>query len=378
MPSPASTNALVLAPLVLAAVLVLSGVAKARDTPSTRSVMVMLRLPRSIATTRVAGILPWAEIALAVLLLVPVLVVARVAAGAALALFTVYWVLVARALTFDPRPTCGCFGRIGDQRVSPRTLVRNTVLVATAGAALGLTASGRTAWDVLSSMDAGAWWWLASAVALAALAVLVLGGGSGAGDPGTSTTGDGTGDVTSAGDGAEDEAYVRRPIPLANLLGLDGTAVTLTELSAAQAQLLVVVNCYCASTGDAVQSVLRWRTELPLIGVQLVTTVDPGRLQERYPDLPADTYVDHGAVTSSVLGLTGSPAAVLLGADGLLAGGPVAGADAVADFVEDIATSLAQAQPRPVSDQASSLSSSSSTQASGAPDVASAPASGSA
>jgi hypothetical protein len=41
------------------------------------------------------------------------------------------------------------------------------------------------------------------------------------------------------------------------------------------------------------------------------------------------------------LGLDGTPAAVLLGADGLLAGGPVSGRDEVVAFVDEIAGELA-------------------------------------
>jgi len=42
----------------------------------------------------------------------------------------------------------------------------------------------------------------------------------------------------------------------------------------------------------------------------------------------------------------GTPSAVLLGADGYLAGGPVAGEDAVAEFVEDVLSVLAD-EPSP-------------------------------
>ncbi|CUR57543.1 hypothetical protein NOCA1130084 [metagenome] len=42
----------------------------------------------------------------------------------------------------------------------------------------------------------------------------------------------------------------------------------------------------------------------------------------------------------------GAPGAVLLGADGYLAGGPVAGEDEVAEFVEDVFAAITE-QPRP-------------------------------
>ena len=50
---------------------------------------------------------------------------------------------------------------------------------------------------------------------------------------------------------------------------------------------------------------------------------------------------DHGGLATRSLGATGQVAAVLLGADGMLAGGPVHGIEEVRGFVDDIADEIA-------------------------------------
>ena len=116
MPAPAG----VLAPLLLAGVLLLSAVAKWRAPESTRSAIILLRLPRWLHGVWVAKALPVGEALLALAMLAPWLALARIASWAAVLLFLTYFVVIARAMTFSPRPTCGCFGKIGDQRVEPR------------------------------------------------------------------------------------------------------------------------------------------------------------------------------------------------------------------------------------------------------------------
>src|SRR3954454_12608918 len=122
-------NALALVGISLAGVLVLSGLAKLRDRDSTRSAIRELRLPRVLHGSWVARTLPLGELVLALALLLSPAPVAVAPAIASAVLFVGYLVIIARAMTFDPRPSCGCFGRIGDQRVRPKTLVRNGLLV---------------------------------------------------------------------------------------------------------------------------------------------------------------------------------------------------------------------------------------------------------
>jgi len=125
MPIPAG----VVAPLILAVVLVTSAVAKARQPSSTISAITLLRLPRFLQNLTIARALPVGEVVLALAMLSPWVPLARLASWAALALFAAYLLIIARAMTFDPRPSCGCFGNIGDQRVRAQTVWRNAVFV---------------------------------------------------------------------------------------------------------------------------------------------------------------------------------------------------------------------------------------------------------
>lgn len=136
-------TAALLAPAALTAVLIVSSVAKLADQESTMSVSRQLRLPVPCSTPGFAVGLPAAEAVLGVTLVLPTRSVAQLAAVLSVLLFSAYWLVIARALTFHPRPSCGCLGRIGDQRVTLRTLARSTLLVAITVVALLLAESTR-------------------------------------------------------------------------------------------------------------------------------------------------------------------------------------------------------------------------------------------
>ena len=137
-------------------------------------------------------------------------------------------------------------------------------------------------------------------------------------------------------------AYERKPIPTAVLLDADGRPRTLHELTAQTAALLVSINCLCGTSRQAAGSVARWRELLPQLEVRLLTSVHPDSLPEDLRPEGAVAY-DHVGLVQSALDLSGSPSAVLLGADGLLAGGPVHGLEEIEAFVTDIADQLADA-----------------------------------
>lgn len=333
-------SATILAPLTLVAVLALSGLAKLGDPESTTGVIRLLRLPRLLQQGWVAWALPVGELALAVALLAPWRPVFGLATAAAVLLFAAYWVIMARALTFDPRPTCGCFGRIGDQRVSGRTLVRNTLLLALAGWALWLAGSGGTVWSLARAFTVGDAWWLAGAlvagavVAIIAAGTAVLPGPQGRHRPGRRATSPPA--PAPAPEDEDDLDYVRVPIPVGVLVGPAGDPLTLHELVREEAKVLVFLTCTCPSSHDALARVEQWRRLLPGVGIEVVSTVDREEMRDNGLPLPAETFLDHNALCYAALGCGGSPAAVLLGADGLLAGGPVRGIDDVETFVTEI------------------------------------------
>lgn len=328
----------VIAPLVVGGVLGLSATTKAGKGDTLRSVVANLRLPAWILPPWLARSIPAIEAVVALGLLAPWLPVFTVASAAAVLLLLTYWLLIARGLTLSSRPTCGCFGEV-DQPISTRTLLRNTLLLALAAATLALALSGRDLWTVLSDNRAGDWLWLALAAVACATAALVLGAPR---PRPTRVSAVHAGAASGAGP-AEDEVgdYVRVPTPELVLHDPGSGPVTLPELSAKRAQLLIFVNCHCVSTTEAVAALAGWQDRLDLVDVRLVFSVPI--LDSVLPVPPPGTLVDHRGLAWRALDLSVSPSAVLLGADGHLAGGPVAGSTDVWSFVDDVADALSEA-----------------------------------
>lgn len=333
-------QAVLIAQLTIVAVLVVSGLAKRREVQSTRSVLRLLKLPQWLQAPWVATALPWGELALAVALLVPVRAVAVLASIGVLVLFIAYWVVIARALRFNPRPACGCFGRIGDQSVTERTLVRNTLLVTLA--VLGLVGSVRGL-TVIGLVLAGGWLaglaWAASLVCV----VLIIG------LPHRGRTAPPPAPVKprpapAAAPPVSDELdYVRREIPEVLLSRRDGAPVTMRELARQKAVLLLFMNCLCGPSWQVLAELDAVRRRLPALDVHAVLSM-PFQHVHQIDKLP-EVLIDHGPYAWRSLQLTSSPAAVLLGVDGLLAGGPVYSLDEIHAFVAEIEEQLAEAMP---------------------------------
>lgn len=129
--------------------------------------------------------------------------------------------------------------------------------------------------------------------------------------------------------------YVRRPIPDVVLLRSDGEPATARALASQQAQLLVGIDCLCTPARQAIDRLSEWQERLPILQVSLVVpfTMGGSELTERQGVI---ALYDHEGIASRALGLSGNVSAVLLGADGGLAGGPVSGLDEVEAFVSEI------------------------------------------
>ncbi|MEO7267616.1 MAG: MauE/DoxX family redox-associated membrane protein [Knoellia sp.] len=336
----------VIAPLILIGVVGLSASTKLGKGETLRSVIANLNLPPWVLPAWLARAIPGIEIALVAGLLVPWAPLFEVAATATLLLMLAYWTLIARGLTITPRPSCGCFGDI-NQPISRRTLMRNTLLVAAAGAAVALAGSGRTVWSVLSDAGTGDWLWLACALVACAVTALVLGAKVEVAsplvwqEPDVEFTAETLAPVRASHEEEDEDDYVRRPIPELLLHDPESGPVTLPELAADRAQLLIFVNCYCASTTAVVALIEGWQEQFTHADLRLVFSVPiAGRFVGK---VPPGTLVDHAAVAWRRLGLADSPNALLLGADGYLAGGPVPGIDEVREFVEDVRDALSEA-----------------------------------
>ena len=303
----------------LAGLLALSGVAKLRDPRATRDAVDALRVPAVVPRDLTARVLPWLEIALALLLLAPAPVVAP-AAVAVTVLLLAYTGVVARALGFDEPVTCSCFGALGRHDVDRTTLARNVLLTALGGAALWFALAGGSAGRALAEGGSDAVATLLATTAAVAVTALVI-------------------DRGPSGEPSAEEDYERRPIPYGVVRDQEGRTATLVELAASQARLLVMLSPGCTPCVRTAAHLDGWAERLdPVVGVLAVYLREPDHVEElgHRPDL---AVVEPDFNVRRVLGL-GSPSAVLLGADGLLAGGPVSGEDAVREFVADVVAEI--------------------------------------
>ncbi|WP_446698812.1 MauE/DoxX family redox-associated membrane protein, partial [Aestuariimicrobium sp. T2.26MG-19.2B] len=334
-------NASVLVAVVLSGVLALSGVAKLRDRGATLSSIRMLRLPQFLAAGWFTAALPIGELVLAALVLVTPRPLAVVPAVAVAVLFVCYLAVIGRALTFPVRPTCGCFGRIGDQRVSAKTLVRNLLLVVLAGWLVVATARGFWVPGALGSLNRDEGWWLLAALLGAAVLVLVTLPAPGgeerdedrARERGRVRGRAGADPWDLPPTGGVDEGplpHLGTTFPPATLLTHDGRPRSLADLTRESAVLLLGMDCTCASVAEVAVLLPEWRQRLAPLRIMVFTPTEPVLLRRAFDLPPDDLLLDHQRQLWSQLNLVrGLPGAVLLGTDGRLAAGPVSGSGEV-------------------------------------------------
>ncbi|MBS1673027.1 MAG: hypothetical protein JSS74_03585 [Actinobacteria bacterium] len=324
------------ATLILVGVLVASGVAKLR-TPDDAEGWAELGIPAVLRQEWLIRLHPWAEIALAVVLLLFGGWIGTAAAIIAVLLFGAYLVMVWRAKNRTPDASCACFGE--RQPITARTLLRNGWLVLLALiAAVGIGALPLAGGVLLLAVAQWPW-----TLALAAVAVtFVLVRETGSGSAGAART-DEAAAVVVPDDELEDYLRTRTPaIPVQ--LG-DGTTTTLRELASAEPVLLLAVSETCGSCTPVIESVDAYRALLPEVSVRLLLQNQPENSTLRSTEEPQTVHDPDRYVGLSFADSWFTPSAVLLGADGLLAGGPVTGTTKVAEFVDDIYESLHGERP---------------------------------
>nr|NLI51571.1 hypothetical protein [Propionibacterium sp.] len=327
-------EAAVLAPFLLAAVLLTSGVAKLRDAPGVDAAFRSLRVPAALNRPWLRRAFPWAEVALGVLLVAAPVPVNVLAAIAALGLTGAYLALVAAAVRRPDPVDCHCFGALTEGRVGRRTLARNALLVVIAAVALADSFSGTP----LLRLDAASVGWLAAVALTAALVVTIVG------ERGGETPSE-TPPAMPADAEAGDLDYVRLPIPYGALVDGDQD-VTLRQLARQRAVLLLWVSTTCGSCSDVIAEIPAWQEALAPVEVRPVLSSRAG-LDERAPALASSALVDPESRVARLFDSWGVPMGVLLGADGRLAGGPVIGAGAITDLVEQMREQLAEASDGP-------------------------------
>lgn len=335
---------LIAAPILLTLTLLASGLAKLGARQDTEDAMTSLRLPLRPFHRSVATLLPVVEVALALVLWVPSAPLQTLVAVAITALMLTYLVIIARALTFEERVECACFGTLASPTVSRTTLARNVLLsmlslltVVSALSGLMETALVRQPLTVIGMGAA-----LLLAIVLTALAL----GGISAREADAAPS-DAAGEQLAAEE--EDEElldYERAPIPPAVLQQADTRLITLQQLAGQRAALLVFVSEGCGPCERVLDQVPGWLSALsPFMQVKVVLSRPLDQLRERTLERVGEHALHDLQFTARrALGARTAPSAVLLGADGLLAGGPVDGGSAVIEFVEEIIEQLGAAQ----------------------------------
>ncbi len=332
--------------LLLVLVLMISAAYKVRDHTSTASAFRNLRLPGFLETIRAPRLLPYGEFVLALALLVVPHPAYVVVAALTVVLFALYLVVVWRGLGFAEQIHCNCFGTLGLGEIDRRTVVRNVVLLALALAALVDGLRGGSMIGRFRDFDATSWGWLAGVVGGVLLTGLVMyQGRSSAAAPVAQSAPS----HVETGDGAELE-YVRHRIPYGQLVDADGGLQPLHLLANGRPALLVTVSLTCGSCLRVLEELPGWAADHPMLRVAAVAA---GTTPKDTPDLGefVEWFDDPEQRVTQTLGMS-YPSAALLAPDGLLAGGPEHGSDAVIQFLGDIHAELVDAgafvEPEPV------------------------------
>jgi len=135
---------LLTARLLLALVLLVAGAAKLADREGSRSAVLAFGVPELLAGPVVA-LLPLAELAAGVLLVVSA--TARAAAVLAAVLLLGFCAGIARSMIRGEAPECHCFGQLHSSPAGPKTLARNALLAAVAGVVIaGGAGTSATSW----------------------------------------------------------------------------------------------------------------------------------------------------------------------------------------------------------------------------------------
>ncbi len=319
-------GALLLPLLTCAVVLIVSGVAKLRAPRTVDSAFTALEVPAVLDTALVRRLSPWAEVALGVGLLLTTGAVLVVVAVLTLVLFVAYLLLVVRAVRRPEPVDCGCFGALGDARVTTMTVWRNVALLV---AALLAVMAGLQGAGLVGSLDADVLAWVASAALTAAIAVLVV-------HPAPVPAPAAAGPPVDA-DGTDE----REETPRAQVLNQRGELVLLEHETMTSAHLLVFLSPGCGPCERIGPDLAQWAEQLRPVTLRAVVTAVPA-VVESHPYLDGLAYYDPYGIARAAFGL-GTPAAVLLGTDGLLAGGPVQGEDDVRSFVAEVREHLREA-----------------------------------
>jgi hypothetical protein len=323
----------IVAPFVMAAVLIASAIGKLRH-PDDLAGWSEIGVPKALRKEWIRRAHPWGELALGVALVLLGGILGLLAALVALALMSAYLWLVWRSVARADDASCACFGV--RKRVTKVTVARNawlTLLAALTAAVIWTTPTFGGALAATAALSA--WLWLLAA-AIAVVTALFVVWPEGGDEPAASTP-----QVHEPGaDDDEELDYIRTRTPAVPLTLADGTTINLRTLAARRPLLLLSVSSTCGGCEPVIERVAEWRELLPEVDIRLLLFFPPDAdtLTERTE--PQSLHDTNRYVSGSLSDHWMTPTAVLLGIDGLLAGGPVVGYRPITEFISDINESL--------------------------------------
>lgn len=325
-------------PLVLAAVLVASGIAKLR-TPDDLAGWETLGVPAALRQTWLLRLHPWGEIVLGLAVALLGGWLGLLASLVALALMLAYTVLVARVASKPEDASCACFG--AQKRVTRVTVARNVWLAILAAASAAVVWAAPLLGGALA-VGIRDWAWLVG-LAVAAVTVALILWPEEASAQASPVAAAAPEPIVVDADG--DLEYVRTRTPAVPVTLADGTVSNLRLLASHKALLLLAVSPTCGSCVPVIEKVAEYRALMPEMDVRLLLTSTPEDSPLIELDEPQSLHDPLGNVRDSIADWF-TPTAVLFGSDGLLAGGPVTGAEDIDLFFDDIYESLHGVRPQ--------------------------------
>lgn len=313
--------------LLLVAVFAVAGAAKLRDLKGSRVALEEFGVPARFAA---AGgvLLPVAELAVAAALLFPPS--ARWGAAAAVLLLALFVAAIANAMAHDRAPDCHCFGQLHSEPAGRGTLIRNSVLIALAGAVAAFgPGPGVHTWIG----DRSAPELILAAAVVAALAFATLRLLAWSAERGRQRQ--------EAKLAAEMESLAGHPIgspaPKFELPSVEGPVRTLDELCArGRPVLLVFIQSDCGACHVLLPRLSAWQSRLQsqlTIAVLSEGSAESNRASQAYHAVDELLLQERGEIYHAYGFRHGTPAAVVVDPDGTIASVAVSGDLAVEELV---------------------------------------------
>jgi uncharacterized membrane protein YphA (DoxX/SURF4 family) len=329
-------------PLTMAVVMLASGIAKLRH-PDDLGSWQQLGVPAALRRPWLLRLHPWGELVLGVALALLGGILGLLAALVCVALMAAYTWMVIGALRRPEGAECACFG--ARKPVTRVTAVRNVWLTAVSVATAAVIWTNPLFGGAVVSGLGDASWIFAAAIATITGLLVVW--------PSADASNGATvqpvsvvprrASETPDGDGMLE--YIRTRTPAVPVTLADGTTASLRKLAAHKPLLLMAVSETCGACEQVVAQIGHYRELLPEVDVRVLVMDTPEDSSLTDTNEPQSLHDPQGYVRESIADWP-VPTAVLLGIDGMLAGGPESGSDAVDAFVGDVYESLHGTRPQ--------------------------------